>query len=147
MSSFESEMLGCWWPELQLSVWSVWSPEAGPSDWTLSGLWEALVDLADPASWVLWSAPGAVVVAAFGTVSLLPGCDIGVVVTDGDPARGITEVLVLPEVLEGVGPWTEELEEEGLCLVGHWGRGTTHSLELWGGSVLSPVVLTVVLGT
>lgn len=85
-------------------------------------------------------------VAAFVTMSLLPGCDTGVVVTDGDPTRGVTEVLVLSELLEGVGPWTGERGEEGGCLVEHWGKGATHSLELWGGSVLSTVVLTVLLG-
>lgn len=48
-------MLGCGWPEAQLSAWSVWSP--GAAGWALAGLWEALLGLADagPASRVLWS--------------------------------------------------------------------------------------------
>lgn len=84
-------------------------------------------------------------VAASGAVSLLPGCDVGVVVRDGDPMGGVTEVPVLPGLMEGVAAWAGELEEGG-CLVGHWGGETTHSLELWEGSVLAAVVLTVVLG-
>lgn len=139
-------MLGCGWPELQPSAWSAWSPGAGC--WALSGLWGALVGLAvaDPVSWVLLSAPGAVMVAASGTVSLLPGCGVGVEGRDEDPVRGVTKVLVLPGLVKGIGPWAGELEEEGGCLVGHCGRGTTHSLELWEGSVLSTGLLTVVLG-
>lgn len=138
-------MLGCGWPEVQLCAWSVWSPGAG--GWALAGLWEALLGLADagPASWVLWSAPGAVVVVASGTVSLLPRCDIGVVVGDRDPVRGVT-VLLLPGLGEGIDPWAGELEEGGGCLVGHCGGGIAQSLERWEGSVLVTVVLTVVLG-
>lgn len=84
--------------------------------------------------------------AASGTVSLLPACDVGVVATDGDPIRGVTDMLVLPGLVEGIGPWTGELEEEGGCLVAHGGGETTQSLELWEGSVLGTVALTVVLG-
>lgn len=76
---------------------------------------------ADPASWVLWSAPGAVVVAAFGTVSLLPARDIGVVVGDENVIRGLTGLLVLPGLVEGISLWTGELEEEGVCLVAQGG--------------------------
>lgn len=84
-------------------------------------------------------------VVASGTVSLLPGCDIGVVAGDRDPVGGVT-ILVLPGLVEGIDPWAAELEEGGGCLVGHCGGGTAQSLELWGDSVLVTVVLTVVLG-
>lgn len=99
---------------------------------------------ADPSPWVLWSAPGALVVAASGATSLLPGCDVGVVGMDGDPMGGETEVL--PGLAELISPWTGELEEEGGCLVAHEEGETAQSLELWEGSVLGTVVLTVVLG-
>lgn len=77
-----------------------------------------------------------------GTASLLPGCGIGVVVRDGDPGGGVTEVLVPPGLVEGGG----ELGEGEGFLVAHCGGGKTHSLELWEGSVLGTVVLTVVVG-
>lgn len=99
---------------------------------------------ADPSLWVLWSAPGALVVAASGTMSLLPGCDVGVVGMDGDPVGGETEVL--PGLVELIGPWTGELEEEGGCLVAHEEGETAQSLELWEGSVLGTGALTAVLG-
>lgn len=83
-------------------------------------------------------------VAASGTMSLLPGCDVGVVAMDGDPVGG--ETGVLPGLVEGVGPWAGELEEEGGFLVVQGGGETTQSLELWEGSVLGTVALTVVLG-
>lgn len=83
-------------------------------------------------------------VVASGTVSLLPDCDVGVVVRDEDPVGGVTEVPVLPGLMERVAAWAGGLEDGG-CLVAHR-RGETHSLELWGGSVLAAVVLTVVLG-
>lgn len=137
-------MLGCGWPEVQVSAWCVWSPGAG--GWALAGLWEALLGLADagPASRVLWSAPGVVMVVASGTVSLLPRCDVGVVAGDWDPVGGVT-VLLLPGLVGGVDPWAGELEEGGGCLVAHCGGGITQSLELWGDSVLVAAVLTVVL--
>lgn len=75
-----------------------------------------------------------------GSVTLLPGCDIGVVV-----GTGLTEVLVLPVWLGGrVGPWTGELGEEG-CLVLLLRQRRRQSLQFGEQSVLDAVVLPVAL--
>lgn len=76
-----------------------------------------------------------------GSVTLLPGCDIGVVV-----GTGLTEVLVLPVWLGGVVPWTGELGEEEGCLVLLLRQRRKQSLQFGGQSVLGTVVLPVALG-
>lgn len=85
-------------------------------------------------------------VVASGTVSLLPGGGIGVVVGGRDPVRGVTEALVLPGLVEGIVSWAAELEEGGGCLVSHCEGGTAQSLGLRERAVVGTGVLTVVLG-
>lgn len=54
-------------------------------------------------------------VAASETLSMLPGDegrDALLLVGDTAPSKGITEVLMLPGVVEKASPWTGELEEE-----------------------------------
>lgn len=145
MISFLKEILGCCWAGLLLIVWSPW---AGAGGWALVGLRSVSPGLSGTDPWLVWSARGVGVVAAFETLTVLPlGKDGGVLAgaRDRDPAEEVAEVTALSGCGEEASLWTGEAGEERGWSVTDWGEEALRSLTLGGRPAAGTPVLPTVL--